>query len=72
MKIRLLNTMVDIVEILASFSGVSIWNPAALWTVLSFSTFVFPQCSSYGLIMVFSGVTAIDKSDVNAKGQGQK
>ena len=49
--------MVDIVEILA---------------VLSFSTFVFSQCSSYGLIMVFSEVTAIHKSDVNAKGQGQK
>ena len=32
----------------------------------------FPQCSCQCFIMKFSGVITIDKSDVHAKGQGQR
>ena len=45
-------------------------DQAALWTLLSVTP--LSQCSSHCTIMNFSGVTTIDKSGANAKGQGQR
>ena len=53
-------------------------DQAALRTLLSVGPSVclsvtpFSLCSGYRIIMKFSGVIANDKSDVHAKGQGQR
>ena len=58
------------------------WDQAALRTLISvrptvclpvcLSVTPFLQCSCHCIIMAFSGVITIDKSDVHAKGQGQR
>ena len=49
-------------------------NQAALWMVQSVRPFVtrFWLCSHHRIIMKFSGVITNDRSDVHAKGQGQR
>ena len=56
------------------FSFIFSCDHAALRTLLSVRPFVTPfsQCSCHRIIIKFSGVITIDKSDVHAKGQGQR
>ena len=61
-----------------SFTELFSYDQAALWTVQSvrpsvrLSVTPFWLCSHHRIIMEFSGVITNDKSDVHAKGQGQR
>ena len=58
--------------------GIFSCDQAALWMVQSVCLSVCPSvtpfwlCSHHGIIMKFSGVITNDRSDVHAKGQGQR
>ena len=65
-------------NLLNIFSVIFSCDQAALWMVFSFRLSVclsvtpFWLCSHHRIIMKFSGVITNDRSDVHAKGQGQR